>query len=227
MNRTSFSTVRRQCVGTLAVAAVSSWMPSWSFAGAYDDFFRAVKIDDARTVNSLLERGFDPNAIEPDRGDTGMILALRENSIKVFEALLNAQGINLEARARNGDNALMIACYQGNRPAVETLLARGAEVNKPGWTPLHYAAAIGNNEIVQMLLDKAAYIDAESPNKTTPLMMAARGGHIMTVKLLHDEGADATVKNELGMSAIDFAEKYNHKDIAEGLAYRLKKAGKL
>lgn len=227
MNRTSISTVRRQFIGMLAVAMVSSLGLSASYAGAYDDFFRAVKIDDAKTVKSLLERGFDPNAIEPVRGDTGMILALRENAMKVFETLLNADGINLEARASNGDNALMIACYQGNQPAVETLLARGAEVNKPGWTPLHYAAAIGNNEIVRILLDKAAYIDAESPNKTTPLMMAARGGHIMTVKLLHDEGADATLKNELGMTAIDFAEKHNHKDIAEGLTYRLKKAGKI
>ncbi|HJV75247.1 MAG TPA: ankyrin repeat domain-containing protein [Noviherbaspirillum sp.] len=226
MNRASVSPVRRRYIGTLAVAVVSLWVPSASYAGAYDDFFRAVKIDDVKTVKSLLERGLDPNTIEPERGDTGMILALRENAMKVFEALLGAQGINLEARARNGDNALMIACYQGNRPAVEALLSKGAEVNKPGWTPLHYAAAIGNNEIVRLLLDKSAYIDAESPNRTTPLMMAARGGHIMTVKLLHDEGADATLKNELGMTAIDFAEKHNHKDIAEGLAYRLKKAGK-
>jgi len=78
-----------------------------------------------------------------------------------------------------------------------------------------------------MLLNRSAYIDAESPNKTTPIMMAARGGHILTVKLVLDEGADATLKNELGMSAMDFAEKHNHKDIAEGLTYRLKKAGKL
>jgi ankyrin repeat protein len=58
-------------------------------------------------------------------------------------------------------------------------------------------------------------------------MMAARGGHILTVKLLLDEGADATLKNEVGMTAIDFAKKHEHHDIAEGLTYRLKKAGKL
>lgn len=202
-------------------------MPKTSVAGAYDDFFRAVKMDDAGTINSLLARGFDPNSIEPQRGETGLILALRENAARVIEALLNAPGIDLERKAKNGDTALMIACYKGNKPVVEALLARDAEVNRPGWTPLHYAAAAGHNEIVQLLLDKSAYIDAESPNKTTPLMMAALNNHIYTIKLLLDEGADATLRNEKGLNAIDIAEMYGFTDIAEGLKYRLKKAGKL
>lgn len=223
----SVSPVRRKLVSMLPLAALAAMMPVVVRAGAYDDFFRAVKIDDAPAIKSLLARGLDPNLIEAERGDTGLILALREESMAVFFVLLNARDVDLEVRAHNGDTALMIACYKGNKPAVEALLAKGAEVNKPGWTPLHYAAAIGNNDIVRMLLDKSAYIDAESPNKTTPMMMAARGGHIMTVKVLLDEGADATLKNDLGMSAIDFAEKFGHKDIAEGLTHRLRKAGKL
>ncbi|HEY0844713.1 MAG TPA: ankyrin repeat domain-containing protein, partial [Noviherbaspirillum sp.] len=190
---------RRHCLAVLCLAAIA---PVLAIAGAYDDFFRAVKVDDAQAVKSLLARGFDPNAIEEERGDTGLILALREGSMQVFDVLLNARDIDLEIGARNGDTALMIASYKGNRQAVEALLGKGAEVNRPGWTALHYAASIGNNDIVKILLDKSAYIDAESPNKTTPIMMAARGGHIYTVKLLLDEGADATLKNELGMSAI-------------------------
>lgn len=215
---------RRRILAAFCVAAI---LPGTLFAGAFDDFFRAVKLDDAQKVKSLLARGFDPNAVEEERGDTGLIIAVREGSMEVFGVLMNARDIDLEASAKNGDTALMIACFKGNRPAVDALLAKGAEVNRPGWTPLHYAASIGNNELVKILLDRSAYIDAESPNKTTPMMMAARGGHILTVKLLLDEGADATLKNDLGMSAIDFAEKFNHKDIAEGLTYRLKKAGKL
>lgn len=219
--------LRRRAVALLHIFAIAALMHSVAFAGAYDDFFRAVKVDDAAAIKSLLARGLDPNLIEPERGDTGLILALREDSKKVFGLLLNADGVDLEARALNGDTALMIACYQGNKPAVNMLLAKGVEVNKSGWTPLHYAAAIGNNEIVKLLLDRSAYIDAESPNKTTPMMMAARGGHIMTVKILLDKGADATLKNELDMSAIDFAEKFGHRDIVDGLRFRLKKAGKL
>lgn len=208
----------------LALASLIS-MPAW--AGAYDDFFRAVKLNDVRTIQSLLARGLDPNLIEPERGETGLMLTLREDSPGVFDTLLNARGIDLEAKARNGDTALMIASFKANLPAVKALIDKGAEVNKTGWTPLHYAASIGNNDIVSLLLEKSAYIDAESPNKTTPIMMAARAGHIMTVKLLLDEGADATLKNDAGMTAIDFAQKHEFRDIAEGLTYRLKKAGKL
>lgn len=220
--------LRRRSIAALCLFGAGMLsLPGATLAGSFDDYFKSVKIDDAATVAALLRRGIDPNMIDGERGETGLILALREQSMKVFQVLLDTDGINLEARALNGDTALMIAAYKGNKQAVEALLARNAEVNKPGWTALHYAAAIGDNDIVQRLLDKSAYIDAESPNKTTPIMMAARGGHILTVKLLLDEGADATLKNEQGMTAIDLARKYDHNDIVEGLTYRLKKAGKL
>jgi ankyrin repeat protein len=218
---------RRGCLKLIAALAMASFAPGITFAGAYEDFIHAVKMDDESQVKSLLARGVDPNMIEPERGDSALTLALREGSMKVFKALLDARNINIELKSRNGDNPLMVAAYKENKPAVEALLAKGAEVNHPGWTALHYGAAVGNNDIVRILLEKSAYIDAESPNKTTPIMMAARGGHINTVKLLLDQGADATLKNERGMNAIDFAKNHNHKDIAEGLTYRLKKSGKL
>jgi ankyrin repeat protein len=218
---------RRRVMLAAAAGALSFAGLPVAFAGAFDDYLHAVKMDDVDTVRSLLRRGFDPNTIEPERGDSGLILSLRENAIKVFSLLLMQPSIDVEARARNGDTALMIAAYKSNKDAVVTLLKKGAEPNRPGWTALHYAAAAGSNEIIQILLDAAAYIDAESPNKTTPIMMAARGGHILTVKLLLDEGADATLKNEAGLTAIDFARQGDFKDIVEGLTYRLRKAGKL
>ena len=227
MSESSAGLSRRRFCQALAALAAVLCMPRLALAGAYDEYFKAVKLDLPAQVGSLLRRGMDPNTVEPERGDTGLILALREGSAKVFDLLLHTRDVNLDARARNGDTALMIAAYKGNVAAVKALLEQGAEVNQTGWTALHYAAAVGNNEIVQLLLDQSAYIDAESPNQTTPIMMAARGGHILTVKLLLDEGADATLKNGAGMTAIDFAREGGFKDIVEGLTYRLKKAGKL
>jgi ankyrin repeat protein len=223
----AYAVTRRSVLLVIAASALSIAGLPQAVAGAFDDYLHAIKMDDVDTVRTLLRRGFDPNTIEPERGDSGLILALRENASKVFSLLMLQPSINLEARSRNGDTALMIAAYKGNKDAVVALLNKGAEPNRPGWTALHYAAAVGNNEIIQILLEAAAYIDAESPNKTTPIMMAARGGHILTVKLLLDEGADATIKNEAGMTAIDFARQGEFKDIVEGLTYRLRKAGKM
>lgn len=223
-NRFSLAGLNKACLALLTALTVMASVPV--HAGSYEDYFQAAKNDDASTIAGLLRRGFDPNTVEAERGDTGMILALRENAMKVFTLLLNANGTEIDQRANNGDTALMIAAYKGNREAVQALLAKGANVNRSGWTPLHYAAAAGDNEIVQMLMDKRADLDAKSPNNTTPIMMAARGGHILTVKLLLDAGADATLKNDAGMTAIDFAEQNGNQDIVDGLRYRLQKSGK-
>jgi ankyrin repeat protein len=221
------SPMRRLMLQALAAAGLALCLPELAFAGAYDDWFKAIKLDLDGQVRTLLRRGIDPNTIDEERGDTALILAVREDAVKVIDLLLQNKDVKLDARSRNGDTALMLAAYKNKPALVRALLDKGAEPNQTGWTALHYAATVGNNDIVQLLLDRSAYIDAESPNQTTPIMMAARGGHILTVKLLLDEGADVTLKNGAGMTAIDFAKAGGFKDIVEGLTYRLKKAGKL
>ena len=69
--------------------------------------------------------------------------------------------------------------------------------------------------IIDLLLEHSAYIDAESPNGTTPLMMAARYGNTGTVKLLIDAGADVTLRNQQGLSARDFARTAERQDVAD------------
>ena len=72
--------------------------------------------------------------------------------------------------------------------------------------------------MIQLLLDNYAYIDAESPNGSTPLMMAASYGSAEAVKLLLQEGADVSVKNQRGLTAIDFAQQAGRNDMAAAIA---------
>lgn len=183
-------------------------------AGSYEDFFTAIKRDNAAAVTNLLSRGFDANTLDP-QGLHGLFLAVQEPSPKVAEVLIRWPKTEVEFRTGKDESPLMLASLRGHIDLVKKLIDRGADVNKTGWTPLHYAATSGHLEIINLLLENHAYIDAESPNGTTPLMMAANYGTSAAVKLLLDAGADATMRNQLGMTAIDFAHKANRRDSAE------------
>lgn len=168
------------------------------------DYFRAVGIDDDRTVRSLLAAGFDVNT--PDaNGQTALHQALRDGSPKVVEAVLAQPKVQIEAVNAAGETPLMLAALRGHREAVIRLLDRGAKVNREGWTPLHYAASGPEPRIVGLLLDRGADIEAPSPNRTTPLMMAARYGAQGAAELLLQRGADPRKRNDTGATAADFA----------------------
>ena len=125
----------------------------------------------------------------------------------------------------NGNTALMMAAYKHNKPAAEALIAKGAAVNRPGWTPLHYAAASGDNDIARLLLAHGARLDAQSPpasGKFTPLMMAAREGHEDTAVFLLGQGADPKLKNGEGLTAAEIARRADHADIAAALDKKVK-----
>jgi len=62
---------------------------------------------------------------------------------------------------------------------------------------------------MRLLIENHAYLDAASPNGTTPLMMAAHYGTPMATKLLLEEGADPRIKNQLGLTALAFARRAN------------------
>lgn len=200
------------------VLYTSLLLPGAARAGAYEEYFQAIRMDNVYFLKQLMQRGMGPNLIEPKRGYTGLMLSIREDSMKAFDLLVNAPDVNLEAQATNGDTPLMLAAFYGNLPVVKLLLAREVEVNRPGWTALHYAAINGSSEIVQLLLEASAYVDAESPDdKMTPVMLAAMRGRVAAVRVLRDGGADLSLKNKDGLTAMDLAQRYGQDEVVDVL----------
>ncbi|XVF62978.1 hypothetical protein PTKIN_Ptkin09bG0052000 [Pterospermum kingtungense] len=87
----------------------------------------------------------------------------------------------------NGRTALHAAAMAGNKKATRIILEKKGNLTKEtdenGQTPLHYAAHLGNYSLVKVLLewDKSAAYVRDKKLEMTPLLMAARQGHLQIV----------------------------------------------
>lgn len=198
----------------LTIALTTCLIVATPFAMAADDaaaFTRAIKQDNDLALRGMLSRGFDPNS-RTENGAPGLYTALQEGSLKAAAVLLDSPKLKAESRNAADESPLMMAALKGQVDVVKRLIALDADVNKPGWTPLHYAATNGHTDIIRLLLEHHAFIDAQSPNGTTPLMMAASYGSPEAVKLLLESGADFTMRNQKQMTAMDFAQRASRPD---------------
>ena len=166
----------------------------------------AILKDDGPTVHELLEKGVDPNIREMDRGPA-IVMAVREKSTQSLRELLASPKLKVDALNDRGETALMMASMIGNAETVSLLIEKGAEVDRDGWSPLHYAASNGRNDIVKVLIAAGADIDARSPNGSTPLMMAARRGNLTPYQTLLLAGADPRPANDSKLTAADYLER--------------------
>ena len=162
-----------------------------------------------RTVQALVQRGFDPNTPN-EHATPGLMVALQKQAFKSALVLAKHPQTKIEFENKLGETPLMLAAINNQLALADVLIERGADVNRKGWTPLHYAATRGHREMMRLLLEHSAYIDSEAENGTTPLMMAAYSAPPLAVKLLLEEGADPTLVNHGNASALDLAEKAEH-----------------
>ena len=188
-----------------------------------DRMTKAIQFDDLAEVKKLIAAGVSPNLLVKG-GNPLTVFAVREKSKQTLDYLIGLKGVDVDHPNLSGETVLMMTSLYGMLPEVKVLVdKRGAEINKSGWTPLHYACTEGHLAVADYLLSKGAKVDALSESDTTPLMMAVRSGNIRLVRLLLDRGADLQIRNHQGFSAIDVAELFNQEEISKGLRSRWEK----
>ena len=80
---------------------------------------------------------------------------------------------------------------------------------------LHTAAASGDTAAVLRLIKKGAKINARGFYGWTPLMNAAVSNRPETVKALLERGADASLTDDMGMTAVQAASRNGHVGVAK------------
>jgi ankyrin repeat protein len=160
-----------------------------------------------------------------------------EQIADVFNAAQNGDAVRIReilsknpelANAENNDGLtpLGFAAHFGQKDAVLTLLEYGVDINAlshsklsfiPSNTALH-AAIAGNKSdvvnVVKVLIQKGAEINAVDSNEHTPIQAAAFEGNIEIAQLLIENGADISRKSGFG-SAVSIATKRGHNEFAE------------
>jgi ankyrin repeat protein len=128
----------------------------------------------------------------------------------------------------DGGTALMEAAKRGDLPLVKRLLDDGADVNAKvksmvypcsnGWTALMYAS--NHSEVVELLLQKGADINARANDGNTALKSAALEGNAEVVKLLLEKGADINSTTQHGNTALRSAAFEGNVDVVKILLER-------
>jgi ankyrin repeat protein len=181
-------------------------------------------------VSFLVKNGVDIR-VKNKYGESALIQAISheknnvEPDFKITRELLNL-GEDVNAKNLRGETPIAIVAgddtYGGEGKRLEIvklLLEKGAIINartNEGVTALMAAAIHGNTNTVKFLLDNGANPNIADRDEFTPLMAACwHMGNIDTVRLLLKNGADANVKDVTGKSAIDYAKKFERKDILD------------
>jgi len=101
--------------------------------------------------------------------------------------------------------AILDAALRGDRAAVRSLIAKGADVNAAaadGATAIHWAVYRGDVEMAQMLISAGAKVTIANRNGATPLWLAATNGDAVMIRTLLDGGADPNEKLPLGRTPL-------------------------
>jgi len=172
-------------------------------------FVSAAGFGDLTTLQKLLARGVNVNAVGDGNGGTALMAASLNRRTDVVRALLR-KGANVNAKDNLGRTALFWGASYGPLDIVRALLEKGADVNATNddtiGTPLTAASFAGHLDIVRALLDKGADVNARgNKNGGTALMAASEQNHIDVVQALLESGADVNARGSDGRTALSVA----------------------
>ncbi|XP_070611576.1 ankyrin repeat, SAM and basic leucine zipper domain-containing protein 1 [Erythrolamprus reginae] len=145
--------------------------------------------------------------------------ALTAGNLSVVEELLNT-GINVESSLKFGWTPLMYAASIANVELMYLLLSRGANASfeKDDYSVLMAACTASGSEehilkSVELLLSRNADPKVACKKKMTPLMYAAREGHLQVVALLVVHGSEVNAQDKGGYTALTWAACQGHKKV--------------
>ena len=143
----------------------------------------AARTGNAEIVEQLLEKGANVNAKEHGRGQNALMWAVSERQSDVVEVLLS-HGADVHERSKVWTEVVKTTPEPWNHSDYIT------DVQQGGYTPLLFAARVGDLASAKLLVTAGADVNDTAPYGTSALVVAAHSGHGELAAFLLDHGAD-------------------------------------
>ncbi len=216
---------------------ISLLAPTFSSAQTDNDilYWKAVQANNIQQADSLISIGADLNIRNKD-GWTPLFVAACYGFNEMAELLIK-NGADIHARSNDSKTPLFVAVENKQIAVAKGLLNAGAETEAPTdaqkvncgeyevWTrkkdfnyyPLHVAVFCDDLEMVRLLLEYGANVNALTNKKWTPIMIAASLYKTEIFIELYINEADLGIQNSDGETATYWIDYYEEGDIHEFL----------
>ena len=210
---------------TDAPPTISAEFQSMSQDEKDKELIKATQKDDAVKITDLLAAGADINASDKLSGFTPIVIATVRNNLEIFK-LLQEAGADLQQIDKRNNTLLHHAAFENDAEIGAILLAEGdfdleARRSQYGFTPLLVAAFEGHVEMVELLVEHGADIEAGDDWGDTPLNVSAWNGKHDVVEKLIELGAILEVENSSGHTALNHAKNQGHEEVEKLIAAAL------
>lgn len=128
-------------------------------------------------------------------------------------------GMSVNERDSAGTPMLCIAARSGRTEMIKWLVSLGADIDAVskdrGYSPVMDAVWKSSTEIVELMINYGANLNFISNDGQTALIVATGATNLKICELLVKNGADPTVKDRMGMSALEYAKLFKKQSLVE------------
>lgn len=190
-----------------------SLLKARGFSFTEDEFFRAIRQNEAANVKLFLQAGIDANA-RNKAGETALTFAAVNSNEAVIKALAEKADLNLADKS--GNTPIFIALKKEKFENFNALLDKGADANGTGTagnvknqSVLYVAVLVNKTDIVKKLIDKGAKPDLADSDGSIPIteQVLALRPNMDVFKMLLEKSQNINIQDRTGSTVLMYAAK--------------------
>ncbi|KAM7279966.1 hypothetical protein ACFE04_007100 [Oxalis oulophora] len=183
-------------------------IPNSSNLSVFSPLLFAAEAGDVEAMRILIGQKSINLDYQDDNGFSAVMVTAMKGHVEAFRLLVYAKA-DVMLCNKAGENAITLSklnpCHNLFEKVMLEFALENGNGNAEGFYALHYAACHGDLDAIKLLTSNGYDVNLLDGDSYTPLMLAAREGHMNLCQLLISHGAHCDIKNTKGETALSLA----------------------